>query len=457
MSESLPPDQDGRRLRVLSVGLAWESATGGHTVTRELSIGLAEAGHDVRMWLPEPVTDPGVPNLMVHHPTRHDERLDQTQSKDDRLAAEHRMLLTRDGLPDDVDVVIGHARFTGDTALQLRDKYYPQAKAVFVMHMSPEEGSRARHGDGVHADRKAREDVVRMKQADLVVGVGPLIAEESERLLQRDRSVVPVHEMIPGVVAQDPPMYREQQRRYEILLTGRMDDLLKGGPEAVAMVTELRRRGIPAHLVVRGVPPDKLAAEQLRMNELSGNAVRLRPFTNDPVELRRDLNGADLFVMPSHHEGFGLVATEAAGAGVPILADEMNTGVGMFLADADRIPPELGRGSVVRASSHDVQAWANRIQWSVENLPAERSRALKLRELLTTNHSWRRAGEGLMQAVAQAKRTAVPNLSPDLQNAIRAGLNPTTVNKAPMATGSTAPKKAGPQRPEINRDGPGNR
>jgi H2-forming N5,N10-methylenetetrahydromethanopterin dehydrogenase-like enzyme len=103
----LPSGQ--KRLRVLSVGLAWESATGGHTVTRELSIGMAEAGHDVRMWLPEPVTDPGVPNLLVHHPTRHGERLGPDQSKADRAAAEQRMLVTPDGLPDDVDVIIGHA------------------------------------------------------------------------------------------------------------------------------------------------------------------------------------------------------------------------------------------------------------------------------------------------------------------------------------------------------------
>jgi glycosyltransferase involved in cell wall biosynthesis len=449
----VPPNQGGRKLRVLAVGLAWESATGGHTVTRELSIGMAEAGHDVRMWLPGPVREPGIPNLSVHYPTNPGERIDPAWSGSERLAAEHRMLLTGQGLPDDVDMVIGHARFTGDTALQLRDRYYPQAKAVYVMHMSPEEGSRARHGDGAHADRKAREDVARMKQADLVVGVGPLITEESQRLLQRERAQVPVHQMIPGIVAQDPPMYREQQLRYEILLTGRMDDLLKGGPEAVKMVTELRRRGIPAHLVVRGVPPDKLAAEQLRMNEVSGNSVRLRPFTNDPDELRRDLNGADVFVMPSHHEGFGLVATEAAGAGVPILTDELNTGVGMFLADADRVPPELGRGSVVRASSHDTQAWADRIQWSLENLPAERSRALQLREHLTTNFSWRHAGEHLVQAVNQVERNT-PSLSPDLQTAVRAGLNPATTKAATTATTQPATRPTTGRQPGLTPDGP---
>ncbi len=427
MSELLP-ETGGRRLQILSVGLGWASTTGGHTVTRDLSIGLAQAGHDVRMWLPHQLPDPGVPGLRVHHPSDPGERPQPSQSKKEQLETERRMLLTPRGLPDEIDMVIGHARFTGDISRQLRDRYFPNAMSVYVMHMSPEEGSRARHGDGVHADRKALEDVARMRQADLVVGVGPLIAEESRRLLRRERLRVPVHELIPGIVPQDPPVHYEGQRRYEILLTGRMDDLLKGGPEAVAMVTELRRRGVPAHLVVRGVPRDTLAAEQLRLNTLSGNAVRLRPFTNDFEELSRDLNGADLFVMPSHHEGFGLVATEAAGAGMPILVDELNTGAGMFLADPDRVPPELGLGSVVRASSHDSQAWADRIQSMLANLPAERARALALREHLITNHSWRHAGEGLVAAAARIQRT--PSLSPELQTAMQAARLPEDPGRA---------------------------
>jgi glycosyltransferase involved in cell wall biosynthesis len=428
MAEQAIPDLGDRKLRILCVGLGWASTTGGHTVTRELSIGLAEVGHDVRVWLPEQMPDPQIPNLRIHYPTDPGERPDPAQSANDQLETQRRMLLTPDGLPDGIDLVIGHARFTGDLALDIRDRFCPDAKAVYVMHMSPEEGSRARHGDGVHADRKALEDVERMKRADLVVGVGPLITEESRRLLRRNRSAVPVHEMIPGIVAQDPPLYYEPQRRFEILLTGRMDDKLKGGPEAAAMITELRRRGIPAHLVVRGVPPQDLAADQLRMNKETGNAVRLRPFTNDPEELRRDLNGADVFIMPSHHEGFGLVATEAAGAGVPILVNEQNTGVGMFLADADRVPPELGKGSTVMASPHDVTGWADRIQATLENLPDERARALELRKLLTTKFTWRASGEELAAAVNQLPPPQSA-ISPEMRTAMKAGLTPAAADK----------------------------
>ncbi|GAA0580385.1 glycosyltransferase family 4 protein [Kribbella sandramycini] len=437
-----------RPLRILNVGLGWASTTGGHTVTRELAIGQAQAGHQAYVWLPEAFEDPGIPNLRLLHPTNPAQWPDPTQTAKQRAATQQAMLLSRDGLPAEVDLIVGHARFTGDLALELRDRYYPNAMTAYVMHMSPEEGSRARHGDGTHADRKAREDVGRMRRADLTVGVGPLIAEESAKLLQRDRLDKPVHELIPGVVPLDPPQYRSFQRRYELLLTGRMDDLLKGGPEAVAVINELRGRGVPAQLSMRGVPPENLAKAQLEVNIQSGNSVRLREFTNDTTELQRDYNGADLFVMPSHHEGFGLVATEAAGAGVPILVDEMNTGVGMFLADEQRVPRELGAGSVVRASSHDTTAWADRVQEILATLPAERERAMRLRAHLITNYSWQQAAEGLVNSSRLVHDgPARSALDPELQNAIRLGLQ--------MPVQKSAYEKPAGERPNRpNNPGP---
>ncbi|TDD46636.1 glycosyltransferase [Kribbella antibiotica] len=436
------PPLGNRPLRILNVGLGWASTTGGHTVTRELSIGQAQAGHQAYVWLPQAVQTPDIPNLKLLHPTNPERWPDLTQSDTAQLATQQQMLLSRDGLPDDIDLIVGHARFTGDIALELRDRYYPNALTAYVMHMSPEEGSRARHGDGTHADLKAREDTERMRRADLTVGVGPLIAEESGKLLQRDRLEKPLHELIPGVVALDPPLYRSFQRRYELLLTGRMDDLLKGGPEAVQMVNELRGRGVPVHLSMRGVPPARLADEQNKVNRLSGGAVRLRQFTNDSAELMRDYNGADAFIMPSHHEGYGLVASEAAGAGVPILVDKMNTGMGMFLADEDRVPRELGQGSVVPASSYNTKVWSDRLQEMLANLPQERERALALREHLTTNYSWQKAAEGLVNSariVHDGPDYSV--MDPELRNAIRLGLQMPVQKKAVEGSQGERPKR----------------
>lgn len=72
------------------------------------------------MWLPDPLPAPGIPNLRVHHPTDPGERPNPAQSRQEQLETERSMLLSPQGLPDDIDLVIGHPRFTGDITQQLR-------------------------------------------------------------------------------------------------------------------------------------------------------------------------------------------------------------------------------------------------------------------------------------------------------------------------------------------------
>lgn len=448
------PESPGgqRRLRILTVGTGWDSSAGGiATVNRELSIGLAQAGHDVTAWIPEPINDRH-PDVDIRWPTNPPVKVEPGDSSGAKLAKHRQMLVSGQGLPEHVDIIVGHAKFTGDLAQQLRDQYYPNAKVVDMVHSSTEEGDRSRNGDGIGADQKAAAQLERMKGADLVVGVGPIITEEAERSAQRDRVQLNVHEMIPGITAQEPPMYRDSQYRYEILMMGRMDDPLKGAPEAVKMVKELRDPGVPAHLVIRGVPADKLQEQQVQVNVESDNAVRLRPYSVDPADLQRDLNGADLVLMPSHTEGFGLVASEAAGAGVPVLMSQNTTGMGMFLNDASRVPPELGKDSTITQGPRNTEAWADRIQGVLQNLPAERERALGLREHLTNNYSWKAAGENMVAAVEKLNTLPLTQEQATLQMAT-AGLAAPGTEKS-LGKAAAGPTASVSQLGERNRTTP---
>jgi hypothetical protein len=91
-------------MRILTLSTAWEGHSGGVTVNRELSIALAELGHDVtaRVSVPSP-----------RHPQVRVQGLDRVPGVTD----ERGQLLRADGLPRNIDVIVGHGRFTGGPSL----------------------------------------------------------------------------------------------------------------------------------------------------------------------------------------------------------------------------------------------------------------------------------------------------------------------------------------------------
>ena len=93
------------------------------------------------------------------------------------------------------------------------------------------------------------------------------------------------------------------------------------------------------------------------------------------------LREADLVVMPSHTEGFGLVALEAISAGVPVLVSS-ETGIAKALQDL-----ENGMSVVVKTDVSDE--WANRIFRLSEQTRRDRHiTALRLREQYKLKYSW---------------------------------------------------------------------
>jgi glycosyltransferase involved in cell wall biosynthesis len=109
----------------------------------------------------------------------------------------------------------------------------------------------------------------------------------------------------------------------------------KGIDHLLAAVRELP----DAHLVIAG-PDDRHGVV------VSGERVHKLPMTDEPP--RRLYPQADVFVLASQGESFGMVAAEAAAAGTPVIVSD-RCGIAGFFADGEALVVPYERDAVVEA------------------------------------------------------------------------------------------------------------
>ncbi|MGY0059359.1 glycosyltransferase family 4 protein [Streptomyces sp. LZ34] len=380
-------------MRILTLSTAWAGHSGGVTVNRELSLALADLGHEVtaRVSVPSP-----------SHPRVHVQGLEPVLG----ISDERGQLLRADGLPRNIDVIVGHGRFTGGAASYLRDQFYPQAKVVHIVHALTDELDRLRD-DPMQATEHANTERLLIGKADVAMGLGPLLTDDAARLARMSPTPPLVAEMPPGVILGEPPAPSRLQARLNLLLFGRADDPLKGAKLAAEAAGRLHAEGVDLQLTVLGAQPSQVRAQERALSDIARFPVKVKPFTPDRSLIEAEIRGADLVMMPSKHEGFGLVATEAAGFGVAVAVGS-NTGAGMFFSNVRRVPEHLGQPSVVRVppGSNDqqlVELWTAHIKsrLSPDSLAQTRAFALELREFLGKNYTWKHSAEAMDSTITQ--------------------------------------------------------
>lgn len=175
--------------------------------------------------------------------------------------------------------------------------------------------------------------------------------------------------------------------RLRVLFVGNRDWRLKGGDIAVETVHELRRRGRDVCLdLVGATPPEAVSEDFIRVH---GVIDKVR----EGERLAALYAAADLLLVPTRAEGFGVVFVEAAAHGMPSMSFDSGTGInnairhgetgfllplGSTPADfADRIesfdtdPPlydRLARGA--RSFYEDVANWPRAVERLVEAIEA---------------------------------------------------------------------------------------
>ncbi len=383
-------------LRILAYCTEWDPHKGGIVaVNRNLVEGLAAAGHEVFVRVGHEVP-PDVPGSRIHliGPRRYDPgRGEQEQ-----------LVYAGEELPSNVDAVIGHSRYSGPEALQVRDELYPDTPFVQVVHMVTGALARVANRPDLEVEFEGVERRM-VAAADMVAAVGPTLEREARRLAATNPGdhVPAVHQIIPGVAFEEqrlPPWDGERTRH--VLLVGRGDAPQKGAHHAALMVRRLSDEGVDVRLTVRGAAPETVEEVRERLSGIAGQEVVVKPFSIDRAELLSDMRQADVMVMPSRAEGFGLVGLEAAGAGLPVVLPT-TSGVGALFSDPGRFPPEITRLMLVEQGFEDqvdVERWTANLREILLDIPAARENALALQRLLReADTTWVGAAESLVAGI----------------------------------------------------------
>ena len=330
--------------------------------------------------------------------------LPQCSEEDKRAAAAHNICIIEAeeipghdpidwlaAIPRDhqMDFVIGHGIHLG-RQVPLIKRVHRECKWIQVVHADPEELEMCKnYADSIaKGEKKLQAEVGLCNLADQVVAIGPKLAEAFSCHLRSCGKDQDVLNLTPGIFSEfaDVTQAAEERTRFRILVFGRGDSedfYLKGYDIAACAVAELCKLG-PHHfkLVFVGAPKgeEEKVKELLLKEGIAQSQLIVRSY-KEREQLAAQFCQADLAIMPSRSEGFGLAALEALSAGLPVLVSG-NSGFGDALK-------ELPFGSSCVVNSEDVNEWAKAIHTIHDKKRKLRLReAVKLRESYAEEYHW---------------------------------------------------------------------
>ncbi|XP_074610481.1 D-inositol 3-phosphate glycosyltransferase-like isoform X1 [Acropora palmata] len=370
-----------RKLKVTLLSSEWGSTKGGlSTINRELAIQLAKNDNvEVSMYLP------------------------LCSEGDERAAAEFRVHLLKAkkkpgydpidwlaSVPKDhhMDVVIGHGIRLGRQVLTIKE-FRPGCKWIQVVHTDPEELAMFKdYADPtVKGAKKHQAEVELCELADQVVAVGPKLTEAFACYLRscgKDQGVI---NLTPGIFSEFANINQavEERETFRVLVFGRGDSedfLVKGYDIAARAVAMLKDEERSFKLVFVGAldgEEDKVKERFLEEGILPSQLIVRSAKERD--QLAKQFYEADLVMMPSRTEGFGLAALEALSAGLPVLISE-NSGIGKALK---KVPT----GSCCVVNSEKPKKWAKAIRTICSKEREVRLReAILLRQIYAETYQW---------------------------------------------------------------------
>ncbi|XP_074610480.1 D-inositol 3-phosphate glycosyltransferase-like isoform X2 [Acropora palmata] len=386
-------------LKVTLLSSEWRSTKGGlSTINRELAIQLAKHSNvEVSMYLPQ-CSEEDKRAAAVHNVCIIEAKEKPGYDPIDWLAT-----IPRD---HEMDFVIGHGIHLGRQVALIKE-VHQECKWIQVVHTDPEElGMFKNYADSIaKGEEKHQAEVGLCKLAEQVVAIGPKLEEAFSCYLRSCGKDQDVLNLTPGIFSEfaNVTLAAEERRGFPVLVFGRGDGedfYLKGYDIAARAVAELcKHEPHLFKLVFVGAPKgeEEKVKEMLLKEGIAASQLIVRSY-KEREQLAAQFCEADLAIMPSRSEGFGLAALEALSAGRPVLVSG-NSGLGDALK-------ELPFGSSCVVNSEDASEWAKAIRTIHDKKRKLRLReAVKVRESYAEEYQWeeecRRLVERMLNVVQE--------------------------------------------------------
>ncbi len=227
------------------------------------------------------------------------------------------------------------------------------------------------------------------RRADLIITVSESSRKDILRHMavpqEKNNRVVAIHE---GVSDRYEPAPRPARDHKVVLYVGRMDPY-KNVPGLLTAFDHIVREGvIPVRLRIIG-PRDARYPHVQEMIEAKGLQEHIDwPGYVSGVELKQAYQEADVFVLPSLYEGFGLPVLEAMACGTPVVCGNRAS------------LPEVAGDAALLVDPENTDALTDAIRSVLTD--ADRAEALRIRGLDRTAHfSWKRTAQETVRAYQQ--------------------------------------------------------
>ncbi|MBD2167476.1 glycosyltransferase [Calothrix membranacea FACHB-236] len=213
-----------------------------------------------------------------------------------------------------------------------------------------------------------------------------------------------------GVATQDlviplgvvPPKLATHQQKLEIpqdvpviLFMSRIDPK-KGLNLLIPALEKLLAVGCNFHFVLAGTNPQDPDYEQSIISQIQNSPLRSHTTITGFVtgELKASLlQAADVFVLPSYYENFGIAVAEAMVAGIPVV-----------ISDQVHICHQVSESQSGWVGELDIQVIVNLLQTALQN-PAERQRrGLNAQQYALQHYSWNAIARQMISAYQQILR-----------------------------------------------------